>query len=277
MKPPLQSEINETATAFQIFMIILSVYVLSVLFVDGMYDLSPEMEGLINQLDFIVCIIFMGDFFYRFHRAPSKLKFLRWGWIDFISSIPMLSVFRGGNVIRIVRIFRTLRAFRSVKILLKYLLKNRTQNTLVSVGAISCMIAMGGSMAILRLEQAIPTGNIKTPSDALWWSIVTITTVGYGDRYPVSDGGRIVAAILMIVGVALFGTFTGFVASLFVEPDIKREENEVHSLALQIKALRGEIQAIDDKISRQHRRVNRDNQKKLVANQQPPPPQNPAA
>ena len=80
----------------------------------------------------------------------------------------------------------------------------------------------------------------------------------------------------MIVGVALFGTFTGFVASLFVEPDIKREENEVHSLALQIKALRGEIQAIDDKISRQHRRVNRDNQKKLVANQQPPPPQNPA-
>ena len=277
MKPPLQSEINETATAFQIFMIILSVYVLSVLFVDGMYDLSPEMEGLINQIDFIVCIIFMGDFFYRFHRAPSKLKFLRWGWIDFISSIPMLSVFRGGNVIRIVRIFRTLRAFRSVKILLKYLLKNRTQNTLVSVGAISCMIAMGGSMAILRLEQAIPTGNIKTPSDALWWSIVTITTVGYGDRYPVSDGGRIVAAILMIVGVALFGTFTGFVASLFVEPDIKREENEVHSLALQIKALRGEIQAIDDKISRQHRRVNRDNQKKLVANQQPPPPQNPAA
>ena len=277
MKPPLQSEINETATAFQIFMIILSVYVLSVLFVDGMYDLSPEMEGLINQLDFIVCIIFMGDFFYRFHRAPSKLKFLRWGWIDFISSIPMLSVFRGGNVIRIVRIFRILRAFRSVKILLKYLLKNRTQNTLVSVGAISCMIAMGGSMAILRLEQAIPTGNIKTPSDALWWSIVTITTVGYGDRYPVSDGGRVVAAILMIVGVALFGTFTGFVASLFVEPDIKREENEVHALAQQIKALRGEIQAIDDKISRQNRKVNRDHQKKLAANQQPPPPQNPAA
>ena len=277
MKPPLQSEINETATAFQIFMIVLSVYVLGALFVDGMYDLSPAMDELINQIDFIVCMIFMGDFFYRLHRAPSKLKFLRWGWIDFISSIPMLSVFRGGNVIRIVRIFRILRAFRSVKILLKYLLKNRTQNTLVSVGAISCMVAMGGSMAILRLEQAIPTGNIKTPSDALWWSIVTITTVGYGDRYPVSDGGRVVAAILMIVGVALFGTFTGFVASLFVEPDIKREENEVHALAQQIKALRGEIQAIDDKISRQNRKVNRDNQKKLAANQQPPPPQNPAA
>ena len=276
MNPPLQSEIQETATAFQIFMIVLSVYVLGALFVNGMYDLSPEMDGLINQIDFIVCIIFMGDFFYRFHRAPAKLKFLRWGWIDFISSIPMLSVFRGGNVIRIVRIFRILRAFRSVKILLNYLLKNRTQNTLVSVGAISCMVAMGGSMAILRLEQAIPTSNIKTPSDALWWSIVTITTVGYGDRYPVSDGGRIVAVILMIVGVALFGTFTGFVASLFVEPDIKREETEVHMLAQQIKALRGEIQAIDDKISRQHRRMNRDHQRKPATNHPPPSPKGPA-
>ena len=276
MNPPLQSEIQETATAFQIFMIVLSVYVLGALFVNGMYDLSPEMDGLINQIDFIVCIIFMGDFFYRLHRAPSKLKFLRWGWIDFISSIPMLSAFRGGNVIRIVRIFRILRAFRSVKILLNYLLKNRTQNTLVSVGAISCMVAMGGSMAILRLEQAIPTSNIKTPSDALWWSIVTITTVGYGDRYPVSDGGRIVAVILMIVGVALFGTFTGFVASLFVEPDIKREETEVHMLAQQIKALRGEIQAIDEKISRQHRRMNRDHQRKPATNHPPPSPKGPA-
>ena len=276
MNPPLQSEIQETATAFQIFMIVLSVYVLGALFVNGMYDLSPEMDGLINQIDFIVCIIFMGDFFYRLHRAPSKLKFLRWGWIDFISSIPMLSAFRGGNVIRIARIFRILRAFRSVKILLNYLLKNRTQNTLVSVGAISCMVAMGGSMAILRLEQAIPTSNIKTPSDALWWSIVTITTVGYGDRYPVSDGGRIVAVILMIVGVALFGTFTGFVASLFVEPDIKREETEVHMLAQQIKALRGEIQAIDDKISRQHRRMNRDHQRKPATNHPPPSPKGPA-
>jgi len=83
--------------------------------------------------------------------------------------------------------------------------------------------------------------------------------------------------LALIVGVALFGTFAGFVASLFVEPDIKREEKEVHALAQQIKALRGEIQAIDDKISRQNRKMNRDNQKMLAANHQPPPPQNPAA
>lgn len=275
MKPPLQSEIKETATVFQIFMIILSVYVLVALFVDVMYDLSPEMDALLTQIDFIVCIIFMGDFFYRLHRAPSKLKFLRWGWIDFISSIPMLSVFRGGNVIRIVRIFRILRAFRSAKILLQYLLKNRTQNTLVTVASFAFMLAMGGSMAIFHLEKSIPSGNIKTPSDALWWSIVTITTVGYGDRYPVSDGGRIVAGTLMIFGVALYGTFTGFVASLFVEPELKREEDQVYALTQQIKALRSEIQSIDEKITRQHRKVNHNNKKKHAAINSPQPPKNP--
>jgi voltage-gated potassium channel len=241
-----------------------------------MFELSKEMDGLLDRIDFIVCVIFMGDFFYRFHRAPAKLRFLRWGWIDFISSIPMLSVFRGGNVFRIVRIFRMLRAFRSVKILLQFLLKNRTHNTFASVAAISCMVAMGGSMAILNLEKSSPDRNIKTPSDALWWSVVTITTVGYGDRYPVTDGGRIVAAVLMTAGVGLFGTFTGFVASMFVEPDIKREENEVHGLAQEIKALRREIQSMDDKISRQHRKVNRNHRKKRAAINQPQPPKNQA-
>lgn len=263
MKPVTQDEIKENATIFQIFMIVLSIYVLGALFVSSMFDLSKEMIGLLEQIDNIICMIFMGDFFYRFHRAPDKLKFLRWGWIDFISSIPMLDIFRGGNVFRIIRILRMLRAFRSVKILLQYLFKNRSHNTFVSVAAISCMIALGGSMAILNLEKDNPASNIKTPSDALWWSVVTITTVGYGDRYPVTDNGRVVAALLMTAGVGLFGTFTGFVASMFVEPDLKREEEETQALGLEIKALRTEIQALDRKLTRQNR------QKKKSA---PPPP-----
>lgn len=243
-------------TTFQIFMVVLSVYVLIALFVDTMFDLSPEMDGLINQIDFIVCLIFMGDFFYRLYHAPSKLLFLRWGWIDFISSIPMLNMFRGGNMVRIIRILRILRAFRSVKILMKYLLRNRTQNTFVTVAAISCLLTMLASMLILNLEKDQPNGNIKTPSDALWWSVVTVTTVGYGDRFPVSDGGRIVAAFLMTAGVGLFGTFTGFVASMFVEPDIEREKKEVVVLANQIRGLRKEIKALDEKIIRSNKNMN---------------------
>ena len=241
---------------FQIFMVVLSIYVLLALFVDTMFKLSPEMDGLINQIDFIVCIIFMGDFFYRLYHAPSKWKFLRWGWIDFVSSIPMLSMFRGGNAVRIIRILRILRAFRSVKILVMYLLRNRTNNTFVTVAAISCLLTMLASMLILNLEKDDKNSNIKTPSDALWWSVVTVTTVGYGDRYPVTDGGRIVAAFLMTAGVGLFGTFTGFVASMFVEPDIEREKREVVILANQIRGLRKEIKSLDVKIIRSNRNMN---------------------
>ena len=267
---------NEPITIFQIVMLVLSVYVLVALFIQSMFDLTDQMDDLLNQIDFVICLVFQADFFHRLYKAPSKRQFLRWGWIDFVSSIPMLTSSRVGRMFSVVKLFRLLRAFRSVKLLLRYLMRNRTQNTFVTVAAISCMVAMFGSMAILNLEKDSPDRNIKTPSDALWWSVVTLTTVGYGDRYPVTDGGRIVAAILMTAGVGLFGTFTGFVASMFVEPDIKREENEVHALAKQIKALRSEIQSIDEKITRQHRKVNRNHRKKRAALDQRRPPKDPA-
>jgi voltage-gated potassium channel len=73
------------------------------------------------------------------------------------------------------------------------------------------------------VERDAPGSNIRTAEDALWWAYVTITTVGYGDKYPVTSEGRIIAVALITVGVGLFGTFTAFVASWFVE---KREEEE---------------------------------------------------
>jgi voltage-gated potassium channel len=267
---------DESVTIFQIALMVLSVYVLIALFIQGMFDLSEEMDSLLNKTDFGICLVFQADFFHRLHQAPSKAKFLRWGWIDFVSSIPLLTTSRVGRMVRVVKLFKILRAFRSVRLLLRYLMRNRTQNTFVTVAAISCLVAMFGSMAILNLEKDSPDRNIKTPSDALWWSVVTLTTVGYGDRFPVSDGGRIVAAILMTAGVGLFGTFTGFVASMFVEPDIKREENEVHALAQEIKALRRELRSVDDKITRQHRKMSRSRRKERAAMPQQQPPNDPA-
>ncbi len=262
MKEIDPDEIKNNITIFQIFMVVLSIYVLIALYVDVMFKLDPKMQVLIDNIDFIICMIFQGDFFYRLYHAPSKREFLRWGWIDFVSSIPWLSSFRGGKMIRAVRILRLLRAFRSIKILYQYLFKNRSQNTFVTVAAISCLLVLAGSMGILKFEEKAEGGNIKNASDALWWAVVTVTTVGYGDRFPVTDEGRVIAAVLMTAGVGLFGTFTGFVASMFVEPDIKREENQVHALAKEIRALRDEIRNVDDKISRTQRTLHRQHKKK---------------
>src|SRR5438045_1439840 len=99
----------------QVLALILSVYVLAALFVQATVKLSSDTIKVLDWIDFFVCMVFLTDFFVRFHRAPSKAKFLKWGWIDFVSSIPMLNIFRVGRVVRIVRVFRILRAFRCMR------------------------------------------------------------------------------------------------------------------------------------------------------------------
>ena len=81
------------------------------------------------------------------------------------------------------------------------------------------------SIAILQVEDD-PNSNIKTAEDAIWWAYVTITTVGYGDKFPVTTEGRVIAELLMTVGVGLFGTFTAYLASWFVRETKKEEGRE---------------------------------------------------
>ena len=78
-----------------------------------------------------------------------------------------------------------------------------------------------GSLEMLHIEQYAPGANITTASDALWYVIVTISTVGYGDRYPVTNGGRFFGSLIIIIGVGIFGTFTGYLANLFLSPSKK--------------------------------------------------------
>src|SRR5690606_3037556 len=94
----------------------------------------------------------------------------------------------------------------------------------------------------LDVERANPDANIQSPSDAIWWSYVTITTVGYGDRFPTTNWGRFVGVLLMTSGVALFGVFTSFLANTFLSPREKPKDEEeapaVDSAAARMAALR---------------------------------------
>jgi voltage-gated potassium channel len=233
-------------TLFQCIILVLSVYVLVALFIQTIFSLSPETNQLIDRIDFIICLIFIYDFFLRLYRAKSKLSFLKWGWIDLVSSIPMFDVLRWGRLVRLVRIFRILRAFRSTKVLLHYLFRNRARGTFATVTLISIVMVIFSSIAILNLENQ-PESNIKTPSDALWWAFATITTVGYGDKFPITHEGRIVAAFLMTAGVGLFGTFTAYVASSFMEVEQKKEEGEIHKLIEEVRLLREKIELLEIK------------------------------
>ena len=198
-----------------LIILILSLYVLISLVVTTFFSVSIEIQKILNQIDNFVCVIFLFDFFYRFYHAPKKLVFLKWGWIDFISSIPFIDFLRVGRLLRLIRLLRVLRAFRSVKHIAQHVFKNKSKGLLSTVASIAFLMVLFSSLTILQVEKS-PDSNIKTAEDALWWSYTTLTTVGYGDKYPVTTEGRLIAVFLMTTGVALCGTFAGYIASLLM-------------------------------------------------------------
>ena len=198
-----------------LMVIILSIYVLGSLVVDSVVVLDSETSTLLNYIDNSICVFFFLEFCIRFYKAENKLKFMRWGWIDLISCIPMIDYLRAGRLLRLIRLLRIVRAFRSTKHLINHIFANKAKGALTSVSVIAILLVIFSAIAILQVEKD-PNSNIKTAEDAIWWAYVTITTVGYGDKFPVTTEGRIIASILMTAGVGLFGTFTAYVASWFV-------------------------------------------------------------
>ena len=202
--------------------LILSIYVLGALIVDSVYVLPKETSLLLNYIDNAICAFFFIEFCIRFRKAENKLKFMRWGWIDLISCIPMIDALRAGRLLRLIRLFRIIRAFRTTKKVVDHIFANKAQGAFTSVSIIAILLVIFSAIGILQVEND-SNSNIKTAEDAIWWAYVTITTVGYGDKFPVTTEGRIIAAILMTAGVGLFGTFTAYVASWFVAD--KQKEN----------------------------------------------------
>ena len=201
---------------FNIIILVLSLYVLISLIVTTFFVLSDEVTVLLNYVDNVICIIFLVDFAIRFKKANNKLVFMKWGWIDLISSIPYIDFLRAGRVLRLIRLIRVFRAFKATKLIFEHINRNKKQSALTSVALISFLMVIFSSIAILQFEQDV-NSNIKTAEDAIWWSYVTITTVGYGDKFPITTEGRVIGAVLMTMGVGIFGTFTALVSSWFIQ------------------------------------------------------------
>jgi voltage-gated potassium channel len=234
---------KEQINGEQMLILVLSVYVLAALLVETLMTLPAEVARLLDVVDNIICVVFLWDFFFRLKRAENKLAFLKWGWIDFVSSIPNLDVLRWGRAVRLARLFRILRAIRSIKTLGTAIFAHRAKGAFLSASLMAALVIVFSSIVVLNCETA-DNSNIKTAGDALWWAAATVTTVGYGDHYPVTSGGRIVGALLMLAGIGLFGTFTAFIASLFVESH-GHEKEKLEALTQEVKSLREKIESLD--------------------------------
>jgi len=216
--------------SYQLFMLSLCVFAIAALAVERFVDLSDPMSDVLHVADAAVCFIFLLDFGYSLATAPNRWAYFRtWGWIDL----------RGARILRIVRVLRGLRATR---ILVGTVIQRRAESAAMSAALATILLMVFASVAILHFESE-PESNIKTAEDAVWWSIATVTTVGYGDHYPVTWEGRMIAVVLMLLGMCLVGVLSGLFASWFTAPIAAENRGEIEQLQVEIAALRKAIEA----------------------------------
>lgn len=159
-------------------------------------------------LNKIVWLVFFVDVLVRFIIAKHKWQFIKKNPFDIIAALPLDGVFQSA---RIVRIFRLLRLFSIGKRYLKPLFGILKTNGLNKILTVALFVLVIGSILVKHFEP-----QIETYTDALWWSIVTTTTVGYGDLSPVTNTGRLIATLLMLLGIGLIGTLTSSITTYFV-------------------------------------------------------------
>jgi voltage-gated potassium channel Kch len=203
------------STSYEIFIGILSV--MSIMNLVLVYAIEDQaLMFVLGAMNALFSVIFLGDFVYRLATAPSRSGYFwrGFGWADLLASLPFPQ-FKVLRVFRLVRVFRLMRQL-GLGTVWRTLSKDRAGSALMVLLLMGILVLQYGSLMMLALEKDAEGANITTASDALWYSIVTMSTVGYGDRFPVTNLGRLGGAVIIVVGVGIFGTFTGYLANLFL-------------------------------------------------------------
>ena len=198
-------------------LLVLALLMVPLLVAPVAFDLSARVEQAVLTLDWIIWGVFAAELAIRTYLAPRRLAYLWQHWFDvLIVALPFL------RPLRIVRSARALRLLRGVRLLAYLFRATHTTRAIMARQSVqgSLLFALGAltasAIAITFAEQG-SGGSIDGFDTAVWWAFATVTTVGYGDTFPVTVVGRGVATLLMLVGIGLFGVITANVAAYFVE------------------------------------------------------------
>jgi voltage-gated potassium channel len=210
-------------TALAVLFLVL--YTVQVLYVSAPEETQTRIEIAV----WVIWALFATDYLVRFSLARVKLRFVRRNPFDLLMvALPIL---------------RPLRVLMVITLLNRRLSHSLEQRVALYACGATTLVGMSAALAVLDAERDAPNATIATFQDAAWWALTTITTVGYGDRYPVTPEGRLVAAALMVGGIALLGVVTGLVASWFVRV-LRGTERTEDTLRKELAELRQEIQAL---------------------------------
>lgn len=236
--PKLRQRLN----TWDWFVFVVAVVALLLVLLETFLHIPAGILSVLRTVDTLSCLIFLTDIFVRWRREKWAAAFWRWGWFDLLASIPFDSAFRTLQAIRIYRIIRLIRILKKLQTLTGGTSLNEK---LMALPAIALVMVFFSTNLILEVERLDPNSNIKTGGDALWWALTTVTTVGYGDTYPVTTEGRIIAAVLMLIGIALFGSMSAIITSKLILPketkDHEELRHEIRQIHTEIKDLRDEL------------------------------------
>ncbi len=216
-----QAALDRFERAVEMPLLVLAVAMLPLLVLPMVVDLPESVEDAFIAADWLIWAVFAFEYAVRLVLTPERGRFVRREWPDLL--IIVLPFLRPMRVVRSARALRLLRLSRLVAVLgevtqqARRLLRRHKLHYALFV----TLVVVVGSAALALAVESGGAGNIQTFSDALWWAVTTVTTVGYGDRYPVTAAGRGVAALLMVTGIAFFGVLTANVAAFFLERDDK--------------------------------------------------------
>jgi voltage-gated potassium channel len=193
-------------------------------------DLPTWLLGLCHWLSWITWGIFVADFAVRlFLTDEPRLRYITRHWYDVL--VLVLPLLRPLRLLRLIPLLSVLNRRAKIR------LRGRVG---IYVAGGASLLAFCAALAVLDVERSSPDANISDFGDAIWWAVTTMTTVGYGDHYPVTAVGRLVAFGLMIGGIALLGTVTATLASWLVET-VAAEKEQAEELQVTVRRLEAKI------------------------------------
>lgn len=177
--------------------------------------------------DTAIALVFLSEFIIKFSRAEQKLSFLKSHWWYLLASIPITTpITQALRLIRLLSLIRLVRLIRlsvGISDIIRYWKHFIKQTYLIHLSTIFCIIVFSGTLIFYVLEHPV-NANIKNLFDSLWWVMTTITTVGYGDIYPLTTAGRVLGILLMISGIGISTAFAALVASFFIKGGITQHQ-----------------------------------------------------
>jgi voltage-gated potassium channel len=216
--------LREHGNSYNIFILVLTLFSLAIMAV-LLLPLDDDTRQLLTLYDNVICFIFLGDFAMNVAGSRPRRAYLigQRGWLDLLGSIPSVGFFQLGALLRLARLSRLARigkllSGKNRKALVADVLHNRGQYaTFITILAAGMVLSVA-SVLVLQFESGSPDANIKTGGDAIWWGIVSLTTVGYGDFFPVTFLGRLTGVSLMVAGIGIIGALASILASMLVSP-----------------------------------------------------------